>query len=88
MFHIFIDNGTERNRNCLQIDKIKINEQEKVALTGFHAITGNGYILSFFEKGKGKCVETLKCLGDSWDVSEALYIDIEEYVCTIYNAKK
>ena len=29
-----------------------------------------------------------KCLGNSWDVSEALFIDIEEYICAIYNAKK
>ena len=27
------------------------------------------------------------CLGDSWDVFEALFIDIEEYICAIYNEK-
>ena len=34
---------------------MKINEQEKEALTAFHAITGNDYILSFFGKIKPKC---------------------------------
>ena len=67
---------------------MKINEQDKEALTGFHAITGNVYVSSFFRKGKRKCVETVKCLGDSWEVSEALFTDIEEYICAIYNAKK
>ena len=53
--HIFINNGTGKNGNRLQIDKMKIHEQEKEALIGFHAITGNDYILSFFGKGKRKC---------------------------------
>ena len=57
---------------------MKINEQEKEALIGFLAITENDYISPFFEKGKRKCVEIVKCLGDSWDVSEALFLDIEE----------
>ena len=60
---------------------MKINEKEKKTLIGFHAIKGNDYISSFFEKGKRKLVETVKCLGNSWDVSEALFIDIEEYIC-------
>ena len=67
---------------------MKINEQESEALIGIHAITGNDYISSVFGKGKPKCVETVKCLGNSWDVFEALFIDIEEYICAIYNAKK
>ena len=33
-------------------------------------------------------METVMCLGDSWDVFEALFIDIEEYICAIYNEKK
>ena len=32
-------------------------------------------------------METVKCLGGSLDVSEVLFIDIEEYSCVIYNAK-
>ena len=38
--------------NSDHIDKMKINEQEKEALIGFHAITGNDYVSSFFGKGK------------------------------------
>ena len=64
---------------------MKINEQEKKALTGFHAITGNDYISSFFRKGKRKCVGLYK---QFMEVSEALFIDIEEYICAIYNVKK
>ena len=67
---------------------MKINEQEKEALIGFHAIAGNDYISSFLGKGKRKCVETVKCLGDTWGVSKALFIDIEQYICAIYSAKK
>ena len=32
-------------------------------------------------------METVKCLGDSWDVFQVLFIDVEEYIWTIYNAK-
>ena len=53
--HIFIENETGKNINCLQIDKIKIKEQGKEALIGFHAITGNDYLSSLFGKGKRKC---------------------------------
>ena len=69
--HIFIDNETGKNRNCLQIDQVKIKEQEKVALIGFHLITENDYASSFFGKGKHKrlkkirsttfFMETVKC---------------------------
>ena len=38
--------------NSDHIDKMKINGQEKEALIGFHAITGNDYVSSFFGKGK------------------------------------
>ena len=38
---------------------MKINEQGKEALIGFHAITGNDYISSFFGKGKRKCWKKL-----------------------------
>lgn len=37
--YTFIENGTGKNRNCFQIGKIKINEQERKALIGFYAIT-------------------------------------------------
>ena len=57
--YIFTDNGTGKNRNCLQIDKMKIHDQKKEALIGFHAITGNDYILSFFGKGKCNCWKKL-----------------------------
>lgn len=56
----------------MQKYKTKINEQEKEALIGFHAITGSDYISSIFRKGKRKCMETVKCLCDSWDVSELI----------------
>ena len=32
-------------------------------------------------------MEIVKCLGNSWDVSQVLFIDVEEYIWTIYNAK-
>ena len=71
--HILNDNAAGKNINCLQIDKMKINEQEQETLVGFHVITRNDCISSFFGKGKRKCcgkmissyffMKTVQCLG-------------------------
>ena len=94
---IFLDNGTGKNRNYLQINKLRISEEEKKAIIGFHAVTGNDYVSSFFGKGKRKCwkkmvsksmfLDIVKCLGDSWDIPETFFTAIEEFICAIYNAK-
>ena len=72
---------------------MKITEQEREQLVRFHAITemiiychilGEGnenaeknYIKNFF-------METVKCLLDH---PKLLFIDVEEYICAIYNAR-
>ena len=72
---------------------MKTNKQEKEALVRFYGVTGSDYILSFFENEKLKCQgrmiskDFLVFLGDSCDVFEALFINFEEYICAIYNAK-
>lgn len=52
--HTLIEHGTEK-KNCQQIDKMKIGEQEKEAIIGFHAVTKNDCTSSRFGKGKCKC---------------------------------
>ena len=51
---------------------MKINKQEKEALTGFHAVTGNDYIVILWKmkmQMRGNC--------------PLLFTDIEEYICAI-----
>ena len=43
-----------------------------------NANAGKNYI-------KNILMETVKCLAESWDISEALFTS--EYICAIYNAK-
>ena len=74
---------------------MKIGEQEKEALIEFQAITGNDcHSLEKENANAGKKMiskdffkETVKCLGDSRDVFVALFLNIEEFICAIYNAK-
>lgn len=92
---------TEKNGNGLQINKININKRERESLIIFYAITENNYILPLFGNPfKCKCWKKMmsknffngkffngKCLGNSWNVPETLFIVTEEYICAIYNAK-
>ena len=51
------------------------------ALEKENANVGENMISNYF------FMEIVKCLGNSWDVSQVLFIDVEEYIWTIYNAK-
>ena len=51
------------------------------ALEKKNANVGENMISNYF------FMEIVKCLGDSWDVSQVLFIDVEEYIWTIYHVK-
>ena len=51
------------------------------ALEKENANVGENMISNYF------FMEIVKCLGNSWDFSQVLFIDVEEYIWTIYNAK-
>ena len=54
-----IDYGNGKNRKAINLADIIMNENEKDALLGFHAFSGNDYISGFFRKDKSsgwKCM--------------------------------
>ena len=69
-------NGTDRKQ--IWLNELKFPVDLRQALIGFHALTVNDYVSSFFQKGKGTCwnimkddnviVEALTQLGQNWDL--------------------
>ena len=89
-------NGTDRKQ--IWLNELKLPVDLRQALTGFHALTGNDYVSSFFRKGKSTCwdimkddnviVEALTQLGQSWDLSEDIEKVLEKFVCKLYGSRK
>ena len=53
------DYGNWTNRKEIWLDEIKLPDNHLKALIGFHAFTGNDYVLAFFRKGKIQCWKTM-----------------------------
>ena len=92
-----IDYGNGKNRKAINLADIIMNENEKDALLGFHAFSGNDYISGFFRKGKSrgwKCmVKTEKFaqlfadLRKSWEFEKSHALLLEEFLCNFYGCK-
>ena len=64
------------------------------ALLGLHAFTGCDSVSAFTGKGKAKCynllrknlefVETLKSLGENWNVTDEVTDKREMFCCSLY----
>ena len=62
-------------------------------MIGFHAFTGNDYIISFYRKGKVACFKILQGsskfqsmfekLGNKLELSDDLLRKLEEFICHI-----
>ena len=52
---IFIDNGTGSRRKVLKTNSCGLYNEQRSAIIGLHAFSGNDYLSSFFRKGKMKC---------------------------------
>ena len=93
---VFFDNGTGKNRTCFTLDQYDVSNEDKSLLIGFHALTGNDYISSFFRKGKKLCWKVLKAneefqqafriVGDDWELSDEVIKILEKFVCKLYNS--
>ena len=76
--NIWLDYGTGEQRKVLPLSKIVMDNEKKYALIGFHALTGNDYVSSFFRRGKEMCwtllekhkkfVTMFSELGNSWSL--------------------
>ena len=95
---LYVDNGTGSGRKILQPSLCELTLQERSAVIGFHAFTGNDYTSSFFRKGKKTCWKIAKRnpdfmdfftnLGRSNDVDDELLSSAEAYVCSLYGRSK
>ena len=91
---IIIDSGRSNYRKFLHLNQSRMTEQQKKALLGMHAFTGCDQNSSFFRKGKKVCwkvaqnhLNTFCQLGESYEVSDQLYKDLETFVCRLYGGK-
>ena len=91
---VFVDYNTGVNRKKFKLADVKLTADEKMALIGFHAFTGNDYVSSFFGKGKQTCWKVLtnyrtyiyafKSLGLNWELDSDIFNILESYVCKLY----
>ena len=95
---VLIDSGNGDKRKKIWLDSIELSENQRKALIGFHAFSGNDYISAFFRKGKQICwkkmlesedfVDTFIEVGNSLDLGDQLQVNIEKYVCNLYSSKE
>ena len=95
---VVFDYGNGIDRRQIWLNELKFPVDLRQALIGFHALTGNDYVSSFFLKGKGTCwdimkddkviVEALTQLGQSCDLSEDIEKVLEKFVCKLYGSRK
>ena len=93
---ILFDTGTGNNKRLLNISEIAAGytQQYCTALLSLHAFTGCDTTSAF--KGLGKVrpikalqkqprfVQALAQLGDSWDIPDTLFDDLEAFTCAMY----
>ena len=91
---ILIDNGSGKNRKIVDVTSSGLSPDQRRALLGMHAFSGNDYVSSFFRKGKlavwktvtknNAFVELFSSLGTEVTVSEELVRRLEWFVCSLY----
>ena len=91
---IWLDYNTGDHRRVLPLNAIDMDSDKKSALIGFHALTGNDYVSSFFKRSKEICwkivekhrrfTDMFKQLGNSWNLEDDLTTSLEEFVCLLY----
>ena len=94
----FVDYNTGDYREVLCLGDVDLIDEEKSALIGLHSFTGNDYASSFFKKSKKSCWKTLtnnpkffktfSTLGNTWNPSEELQSELEEFVCLLFGGNR
>jgi hypothetical protein len=95
---VYYDYGVGKNRKSVCLSDYQVPPDEREALIGFHAVTGNDYTSAFFGKGKNKCWKIMKGkqefvtafqeMGNGWTLSENSIDSFEKFVCKLYGSKK
>ena len=55
-----IDSDGQHNKKDISLSSTVFEDEIINSLIGFHAFTGNGYISSFYRKGKAACFKILQ----------------------------
>ena len=95
---VYLEFGVGLNRKGLFSPDIEMEDGLKKCLKGFHALTGNDYVSSFFRKGKSefwkvvqknnRFVNTFSLLGQVWELGEKIFVNLEEYVKNVNDVRK
>ena len=95
---VYVDNGAGKNRKVMDLSSCSLSKDQKKALLGMHACSGNDYVSSFLQKGKQVCwklindsAEFLQIfgeLGSQDSVSESTAAGLEKCVCSLYGEKR
>ena len=95
---VYVDNGAGKNRKVIDLSSCSLSKDQKKALLGMHAFTGNDYVSSFLRKGKQVCWKLIKDsaeflqifgeLGSQDSVSESTAAGLEKFVCSLYGEKR
>ena len=95
---IYIDNGTGAQRKVFDISSCELPVDQRKAIVGLHAFSGNDYLSSFFRKGKTTCfkkmlakpeyISAFTSLGGAKLLDAQVTQDIERYVCSLYGRGK
>ena len=91
---VLIDNGTGKHRKTIDATSSTLDAEEKKAVVGLHAFSGNDYVSSFFRKGKKafwkvmqkdqKYIRLFAELGNYSEVPVHVSNGLEEFVCDLY----
>jgi len=95
---VYIMDGHGQHKRNFELSSIDVEDTLIQALIGFHALTGNDFVSSFFRKGKKRCFEILEkkakyqnalaLLGNTWELSDEIFNIIQQFVCQIYSSSK
>ena len=89
---VLIDNGTGNARKIIDIHSVNMCIEQRRALAGMHAFSGNDYVSSFFRKGKTlvwkwimKNPQFMEVFGN---LGNFKFEDLEKFVCSLYGYPK
>ena len=89
---VLIDNGTVNARKIIDIHSARLFIEQRRALAGMHAFSGNDYVSSFFRKGKiqvwKKILKNPQFIQVFGNLGNFNFEDLEKFVCSLYGYPK
>ena len=98
-FPMYQKTGTQAHTKYMNISQIAnaLGRDICMALLGMHALTGCDTVSAFAGRSKVSALkvarllpawrQTLKQLGDSWDLSDALFKSLQGFTCLLYSSR-